>query len=153
MCVGQAAVTSYSSLVSFLWTVILAFYFFLIIVFKKVKVASKLMIVYNIIAWGAPLFIVAPLLGFEKLGYAHFAASNWCYVKSQPDKRLSKDWETTLIILVAGKFWEILSYILVTVLYTVIICFVGKVKLQGIVRGDWTCVILHPCVDFFDCFN
>lgn len=127
ICTGQATVTSYSSLASFLWTVILAFYFFLIIVFKKVKVASRLMILYNAIAWGAPLLIVVPLLACKKLGYAHYAASNWCFVKGT-DRRLNKDWESTLLILVAGKFWEILSYIVVTVLYAVIIGFMSKVR-------------------------
>ena len=134
ICMGQATVTTYSSLVSFLWTVILAFYFFLIIVFKRVKVASQLMILYNVIAWGAPLLIVVPLLGFKKLGYAHYAASNWCYVRGNPHSPLDHDWEAILLILVAGKFWEILSYIVVTVLYAVIIAFMSKVKVGGFVR-------------------
>lgn len=132
VCIGQAAVTTYSSLVSFLWTVILAFYFFIIIVFKRVKVASRLMILFNIIAWGSPLFIVIPLLAGKKLGYAHFAASNWCFVKddrilTQSDS-LTKHWVTTLLILVAGKFWEILSYFVVTCLYVFITVVIGKVS-------------------------
>lgn len=127
VCVGQATVTSYSSLVSFLWTVILAIYFFLIIVFKRVQVASNLMILYNIIAWGGPLAIVIPLLALGRLGYSHFAASNWCYVKDAQNKALSEDFETTVVILVAGKFWEILSYILVSVLYIVITVHISKV--------------------------
>lgn len=127
VCTSQAAITTYSSLVSFLWTVILAFYFFLIIVFKRIQVASKLMVLYNIVAWGGPLFIVIPLLACDKLGYAHFAASNWCFVRAT-NNPLDKDWSTTLIILVAGKFWEILSYIVVTVLYVVITFFISKVS-------------------------
>ncbi len=137
ICMGQATVTSYSSLVSFLWTVILAFYFFLIIVFKRVKVASQLMIVYNIIAWGAPLLIVVPLLGFQKLGYAHYAASNWCYIKGDSGTPLNHDAESILLILVGGKFWEILSYIVVTVLYALIIAFMSKVKITNIFRSHW----------------
>lgn len=126
VCVGQATVTSYSSLVSFLWTVILALYFFLIIIFKRVKVAANLMICYNIVAWGGPLAVVIPLLALGKLGYSHFAASNWCYVKEH--KALSNDFETIVIIFVAGKFWEILSYILVSVLYIVITVYIGRVS-------------------------
>lgn len=128
VCVGQATVTTYSSLVSFLWTVILALYFFLIIVFKRVKVASNLMIIYNIIAWGGPLAIVIPLLALGKLGYSHFAASNWCYVKDAEHRALSSDIETTVIILMAGKLWEILSYILVSVLYVVITVNISRVR-------------------------
>lgn len=130
VCVGQATVTTYSSLVSFLWTVILALYFFLIIVFKRVQVVSNLMICFNIIAWGGPLAIVVPLLTLGKLGYSHFAASNWCFVKDDASqhKALSNDFETTMIILVAGKFWEILSYVVVSVLYIVITVYIGRVS-------------------------
>lgn len=126
VCIGQATVTTYSSLVSFLWTVILAFYFFLIIVYKRAKVASRLMAIYSVIAWLGPLSIVVPLLACGKLGYSHYAASNWCYVKGD-EKALTSDWEMTLIILVAGKFWEISSYILVTILCVAITIVFSKV--------------------------
>lgn len=131
VCIGQATVTTYSSLVSFLWTVILAFYFFLIIVYKRVQVASRLMVIYNIIAWLGPLSVVIPLLACGKLGYSHFAASNWCYVKGNENEALANDWEMTLIILVAGKFWEISSYILVTILCVAITVVFSKVWGEG----------------------
>ena len=124
VCTAQAAVTTWSSNVSFYWTVILAFYFFLIIVFKRIKLASRLMVVYNIIAWLVPLIIVIPLLAYNKLGYAHYAASNWCFVNT----KTVVDKMDTLVILAAGKFWEILSYILVTVLYVLIYCAMRKVS-------------------------
>lgn len=147
LCRAQASVTSWSSLVSFCWTVILALYFFLIIVFKRVQVVSRLMIVYNIVAWGAPLLIVVPLLSLDKLGYAHFAASNWCFVKADPT---SSSWETALIVLVAGKFWEILSYVIMVVLYVIIIVTIGKVKNHVCVLGYMSlcrmlCVVYVLC--------
>jgi G protein-coupled receptor 157 len=126
VCEGQATVTTYSSLVSFILTVILALYFFLIMVFKRVRVASNLIILYNIIAWGGPLVVVIPLLAFKRLGYSHYAASSWCYVKDV-NKTLTKDAESIVVILMAGKFWEILSYIVVSVLYVVITVHIGKV--------------------------
>ena len=129
LCVTQAAVTSWSSLVSFCWTVILAFHFFLIIVFKRVQLASKLLPLYNIIAWGGPLLIVIPLLATQKLGYAPYAASNWCYVKDNNyTSRLSEDGLTIAIIMVAGKGWEFVSYVAVTLLYILIIVHIGKVS-------------------------
>lgn len=126
LCRAQAFVTSWSSLVSFSWTVILAFYFFLIIVFKRVQVVSKLMLVYTVLAWGLPLLIVVPLLLLDKLGYAHYAASNWCFVKDDSTSP-REGWKVVLVVLVAGKFWEILSYVLVTVIYLVITVVIGKV--------------------------
>ncbi len=130
LCTAQAAVTTWSSLVSFCWTAILAIYFVLIIIFKRVRVASKLMVFFNVIAWCGPLLIVIPLLAFNKLGYAHFAASNWCFVKTDPNRNipLSDDWQTIMITMVAGKFWEILSYIVVTILYVIIMVAMGEVR-------------------------
>ena len=126
LCTAQAAVTSWSSLVSFSWTVILAFYFFVIIIFKQGHMVSKLLVFFTLLAWCAPLLIVVPLLALNKLGYAHYAASNWCFVK-QDSTNSKESWKSMLIVLVAGKFWEILSYVVVTVLYTAIIIAIGKV--------------------------
>ena len=128
LCKAQATITSWSSLVSFWWTVILALYFFLIIVFKRVQVASKLMVVYNFVAWGSPLLVVIPLLCFNQLGYSHYAASNWCFVKSSNSSKVFIS-----LVLVAGKFWEILSYFVVGFLYVLISLSIGKVSNNGMV--------------------
>ena len=81
ICVTQATFTSWFMLTSFLWTVILAFYFYLIIVYQCVAVAARLMPLYHIVAWGLPTFIVVPLVATGHLGHAPYAASNWCFVK------------------------------------------------------------------------
>ncbi len=128
LCKTQATITSWSSLVSFCWTVILAFHFFLIIVFRRFQFAGKLVPVYNIIAWGVPLVIIVPLLVTDKLGYAPYAASNWCYVKDYDYHGLKQDGVTVALILVAGKGWEFISYASVTVLYLVIFCHIHHVS-------------------------
>lgn len=134
ICVVQAAITSWSSLVSFCWSVILAFHFFLMIVYQKSHLASKLLPVYNIIAWGGPLFIIIPLLATAKLGYAPYAASNWCFVAdtNYTSSKLSDDGLLVAVIMVAGKGWELLSYIIVTLLYILIILHIGKVSVSNV---------------------
>ncbi len=127
LCEAQATITTWSSLASFWWTVILAIYFFLIIVFKRTKVASKLMILYNFVAWGSPLLIVVPLLCLRKFGYSHYAASNWCFIKNDMTSQ-KNDPTFNVIVLVAGKLWEILSYVIVIFLYVLITIFIGKVS-------------------------
>ena len=128
ICVAQATFTSWSSLVSFLWTAILAFYFYLIIVYRRVQVAARLMPLYHIVAWGLPLFIVVPLVATGHLGYAPYAASNWCFVKNTDFTHgLKKDPTEIIIILLNGKLWEILTYIVVTVLFILISTHVAKV--------------------------
>ena len=123
LCIAQASLTSWSSLASFSWTVALAFHFYLVIIYNRRASASKLMVFYHMLAWVVPLFIVVPLAATKKLGYAPYAASNWCFVSS-----LSRNLNTGKLqiedigwVLLAGKFWEILTYIISIYIYAHII--------------------------------
>ncbi len=128
ICVAQATFTSWAMLTSFLWTTILAFYFYLIIVYHRVQVAARLMPLYHIVAWGFPLFIVIPLVATGHLGYAPYAASNWCFVKNTDFRRGLKTNPTEIIIILFdGKLWEILTYVVITVLFILISAHVAKV--------------------------
>ena len=120
ICWAQATITSWSSLASFAWTIILAFYFYMVIVYNKRIVAAKLMPLYHVLAWILPLFIIVPLTALKKLGYAPYAASNWCYVKSSNSGN-NLNLETTVFIFLAGKFWEISTYILSILIYAHIV--------------------------------
>ena len=87
-----------------------------------------------------PIIIVLPLLCAGKLGYTQYASSNWCFIKdaeiygtnghtSSYSPRGSNSstggdmagkgmaWRTVTLMFVAGKFWEILSYVFVVVMY------------------------------------
>ena len=87
---------------------------------------------YNIIAWLCPLLVTVPLTAVGKLGYARYAASNWCFVKdltsgatntsgittTNVSTGLLTSVETIVFIFVAGKLWEILTYFGVILIYT-----------------------------------
>lgn len=96
---------------------ILALYFHLVIVNKQTVSKKKLFILFNFIAWGIPLIITIPLLATRNLGYSPLATSNWCFIKDSQFSAPQSKTLTTILFFVAGKFWEILSYIVVTVLY------------------------------------
>ena len=142
VCLAQATITSWSSMVSFWWTVILAFYFCLIMVYRRLQLAGKLMPLYNIIAWGSPLLIVIPLFATGNLGYAPYAASNWCFVRVQnyTDSNFRHEGLTIFIVFMAGKLWEILSYVIVTILYIMIIVHMGRVS-----------VCVYVCLNMYTC--
>ena len=128
ICVAQATFTSWSMLTSFLWTAILAFYLYLIIVYESVAVAARLMLLYHIIAWGCPLIIVIPLVATGHLGYAPYAASNWCFVKNTDFTHGLKTNPTEIIIILFnGKLWEILTYVIITVLFILMSTHIAKV--------------------------
>ena len=124
VCQIQSFVTSTSSLCSFAWTSILAFYLYTVIVKEKVNLVTRLIPLYHLIAWLLPLIITLPLLITGRLGYAPYAASNWCFIK---DLLPNGNWlylcgrlnyKVTVLVLLGGKAWEIFTYILVIVLYT-----------------------------------
>ena len=131
LCRAQASITSWSSLCSFCWTLILAFYFYMVIVYNRKALASRLLPLYHIIAWIAPLFVIVPLTVLNKLGYARYAASNWCFVADPINTSnfttLISNPETIVFIFVAGKLWEILTYIGVILIYALITVHLWRV--------------------------
>lgn len=130
VCEIQSFVTTWSTMCSYLWTSILAFYFFLVLVFNKVTLAGRLIPLYNVIAWAGPLTIMIPLLATNSLGYAPFVASNWCYIKDNrySSQNLRKNVKVILLILVGGKLWEVMTYVWISVLYVLIRIKVSRVS-------------------------
>ena len=133
LCKAQSFVTTTSSLCSFLWTMFLAVYFHVVIVNKQTLVlGKKTFVLINLISWGGPLIITIPLLADNRLGYTQFSTANWCFVKDTPDSSLTTRWLLIVLVLVAGKFWEILSYIVVTILYISISISLYRVSICGL---------------------
>jgi G protein-coupled receptor 157 len=122
ICEIQSFITTWSSMCSFWWTSILAFYFFLVLVFNRSSLAAKLVPVYNVLAWLGPLTIVLPLLLTDNLGYAPYVASNWCYIKDKDyaTQSLGHSRKVTALLFVGGKLWEIMTYVWISVLYIMI---------------------------------
>ncbi len=114
VCKVQSFVTSVSSICSFGWTCALALHFYLLLSLKRKKrCISSLLVWQNVVLWIFPLLIILPLLITDKLGFSTYAASSWCFIKGQDGSV-----EEIALILIGGKLWEILSYLLVVVLYT-----------------------------------
>ena len=130
LCETQSFVTTWSTMCSYWWTSILAFYFFLVLVYNHSTSAGRLLPLYNILAWAAPLTIMLPLLLTDNLGYAPYVASNWCYIKDNhyTTQSLEKSRKVIVLLFVGGKLWEIITYIWISVLYVVIRIKVSQVS-------------------------
>ena len=113
VCQVQSFITSWSSLSSFGWSCALALHFYLLLKVKQKSWLAKLFYWENLFLWLSPLVVLVPLLVTNWLGYSLMAVSNWCFIRSNNNKKL----ETALVFL-GGKLWEILSYIFVGVAYT-----------------------------------
>lgn len=138
VCEIQSFITSWSSLSSFAWTTILALYFYFVLVYQKQRPFNTKyrQLALHFISWGAPGLIVIPFTALGYLGYAPFAASNWCFVadpslddaSSDPGNFVDDILPDTAKVLAAGKLWEILTYFVVIVVYSHIFFILEKVR-------------------------
>lgn len=117
ICKVQSFVTSWSSICSFGWTCVLAVHFYLVLQIKRKTLHSKFLVWQNVVIWIFPLLILLPLLADGKLGYSPYATSNWCFIRRKKTKP-GVNIEEIALMLIGGKFWEIISYVLVVIMYT-----------------------------------
>ena len=116
-CRLQAAIGIIAILPSFFWTVYLSLYFYLTIR-KKISNESerRCMRLFHATAWGIPLMIAIVAYAFKGVGYSgDLGSSGWCWIS-----RKQPWWKMVLWMVVAGKGWEILAYIAITVFYVLV---------------------------------
>lgn len=150
VCQIQSFITTTSSICSFAWTLFLAAYLYLVIVRAKINSANRLIPVCHVVAWGLPLVITLPLLITGKLGYSPYAASNWCFIKDYLPHNDHKylcghfNEEVALLVLLGGKAWEILTYIMIIVTYAAIKWHIAK-------EVRWSAIYYIICIYMYIC--
>lgn len=88
---------------------------------------------FHVTAWGIPLVIA--LLGYElhAVGNPHdMVSSGWCWIKYSPTKRK----KMIIWMLIAGKGWEILAYIAISVFYVLVKLQIRRELKCGFVPGS-----------------
>lgn len=116
VCEIESYVMTCATMSSYLWTLILAFHLYLVVVKGSGNLANKLMPVYHVTGWGLPVAVTFPLLFVGKLAYAPFVAAVWCYLESSVNHDLPSARQLPLAI--AIKLPEILGYVLIIFFYT-----------------------------------
>eukprot|EP00731_Ephydatia_muelleri_P014846 Em0008g566a len=112
VCKIQSFLTTSSSMMSFLWTLILAIYLHTTVVKNRVRLVQQLVPLYHVIAWGLPTVVIFVMLATDVLGYAPVASANWCFIGVIRDTTLR-----IAMIMVGGKFLEIITYVVALVLF------------------------------------
>ena len=72
---------------------------------------------FQVTGWGIPLVLAAAAYGFKAVGNSDdLVSSGWCWI------RINKQhWgKTVLWMCLAGKGWEILAYIVISVFYVLV---------------------------------
>ena len=70
VCKVQSLITAWTSITSYIWTSLIALYFFIHFVCNQAAAFAKLTPMWVVIAWVFPLPILLPLLCLGKLGYS-----------------------------------------------------------------------------------
>lgn len=122
ICLVQSIVVTFSSLSSFIWTVFMAVYLYHSCSKRKLISRGVLFCIFHVVGWSLP-FVITFIASFEaKLGYnADVVTSGWCWVSVRLSWKQQVAW-----MLATGKFWEILSYVIISVLYFLVIRSVRK---------------------------
>ena len=119
VCKIQAALNIAAILSSFFWTVYLSFYIYMTVC-RKITLQSekRIMLFFLLTAWGIPLIIAVTAYGVKAVGNSkNVVSSGWCWIKYSLDDE-TWPWQKMLFwMCMAGKGWEILSYIAICVFY------------------------------------
>ncbi|XP_066927061.1 G-protein coupled receptor 157-like [Clytia hemisphaerica] len=112
-CIIQSFVGSTAINCSFMWTMMLAIFLFISLDREKPSLAIRLIHPwFHLISWLIPLFINLLALFLRKLGDNYDSASaGWCWIRMD-------DAHATLWMFLDGKGLELLTYIVIIVLYT-----------------------------------
>jgi len=119
-CTIQSFITTSSAIASFLWTMSIALYLYLVIS-KRHTLALKLIPLFHMVSWGVPLVIVCFAMGFGALGRDYYSGVvGWCWISdskiivwpSFPGTESAFFWK-----IVAGKGIELFTYIFTPIVY------------------------------------
>lgn len=114
-CKFQSFVSTTGIMWSFFWTTSLAIFLYFALVKKRHDIAEKLMVPFHVLNWSMPLVFTVMAYVNHQLGYSDGAGTGgWCWIRVTHNKPKS---ETVLWMLITGKLWEILSYVINSVLY------------------------------------
>ncbi|CAK6951311.1 G-protein coupled receptor 157 [Scomber scombrus] len=113
-CIIQGAISTFANTSSFFWTVAIAIYLYVFIVRSNQRVADSLVLFFHMVSWGVPLVITIAAVSLGKIGYdASEVSVGWCWIRVSATDRV-------LWMLVTGKIWEFLAYLILPILYILI---------------------------------
>ena len=116
VCIVQSVIGTLSVLCSFFWTVSMAVYLYICACMKKSRLAERLLYAFHVCSWGIPVLIVTVAASLNKLGdNGNKVSAGWCWVD------INLNWsDQVLWMLLAGKLWEVIAYVVIAVLYALL---------------------------------
>lgn len=147
-CVFQAATADYFTVGSFMWTISMAIYLCLRIIYNDRPAAAQ----YSLYTSGVLSYLLPLLIVFWKgfthrLGFSPFASEGWC-----GDKLIDLKTGRPQILLdfISYQMWVGLTFILVPILYISVICYiyieVSKHLIQTSLTSSLDIIYNYPLV-------
>ncbi|XP_059768155.1 solute carrier family 2, facilitated glucose transporter member 5 isoform X2 [Balaenoptera ricei] len=126
-CVLQGALSTFANTSSFFWTVAIALYLYLSIVrTSRGPGDGRLLCAFHVVSWGVPLLITVAAVTLKKIGYdASDVSVGWCWIDLEAEDRV-------LWMLLTGKVWEMLAYVMLPVLYLLIRKHINRARLTPV---------------------
>ena len=158
-CKFQSFVTTTSSMISFYWTSCMALYLYAVSIKANYDLGKRIIFVFHCVSWPVPILISLVALLAHQLGSAchNTGTAHWCWIKedcvsSNETRTTSQHYQTVAWMLLTGKLWEIISYIVIIIVYTRIFMYVRKQrKLVRIVKlVSWVFFTNVTCCAIFD---
>lgn len=111
LCKAQAFFDMYCTLSSFLWTMILAFYVYVLLVDNGRKAASRFVYIGYATSWGLSAIISLWLVLTERLGSTRVGGGGWCTL------RMGKGDINAYVVFFADNLWLLMTFFMILVLY------------------------------------
>ncbi|XP_045161541.2 G-protein coupled receptor 157-like [Mercenaria mercenaria] len=114
VCIVQSFITTFSSMASFFWTTVIALHIYMQIARESPGMRTGLMLLgYQVMCWGIPGIITVTALSLEVLGSDDSVGTgSWCWIRAEVNDHAQIVW-----MIMSGKGWEILCYVLTAGLY------------------------------------
>lgn len=117
LCKIQSFCTTYSSIVSFFLTSIIAIYIFDTVINEKDRLGTTAwLVIFNTISWIIPASLAASALAKDVLGSDETRTGGtgpWCWISTDADHKV-------MWMVMAGKGWEIACYLITVSLYVLL---------------------------------
>lgn len=121
-CTAQSLLYTTANLCSIFWTTFMAVFLYISIARKKPKLADIMFYMFHAIGWGVPVLIACVALQAGVLGNDRdIYSSAWCWIKVHDSGKNVED-NYIMWMLVTGKAWEVLVFILILIFYGLLKC-------------------------------
>ena len=124
-CIVQSFISTTANLWSFFWTTFMAIFLYTTVARQNPCLADKMFLVFHVIGWGIPVVIVGFALDENVLGNDRdIFTSGWCWIRVQDHGK--NQHKIIFWMLMAGKAWEVVLFVLVLIFYGLLKCHIRK---------------------------